>query len=206
VGVAKGDMLLRVLHMLDSNGCHGNDPAIIRAGGIYPDQRELMAESTRLITAAQKRSVPAFAAFHIPVEGFCTAEYAKGYRKNPEDTYVIGVDVPAKDGDFGFCLQKYGFIPAGEDFTGFLKSIGVDGVFAGHEHNCCYSIANDGIVWTFGLKTGQYDFHVPYQLGGTLITLDGADFTVQHLPALTRCERFPASAGFFKGLFAYGEA
>ena len=205
VGVAKGDTLLRVLHMLDSNGCHGKDPAIIREGGIYPDQRALMAENTRLITQAQQRAVPAFSAFHIPVAGFRAAEYAKGYRKTDSDTYVIGVDVPAKDRDFGFCLQKWDVIPAGEDFTGFLKSLGVDGVFAGHEHNCCYSIANDGIVWTFGLKTGQYDFHVPYQLGGTLITLEGADFTVQHLPALTHCERFPAGSAIFKDLFAHGE-
>ena len=103
VGIAIGNSLIRVIHMLDSNGCCScDDPSVVKIEGIYPDQLELVANNTARIRSAQKRAVPAFAAFHIPVDCFKEAEMAKGYRQGNDDNYVIGVDVAAKDNDFGY--------------------------------------------------------------------------------------------------------
>ena len=201
VGVAAGDKLLRVIHMLDSNGCCScEDPAVTKIEGIYPDQLELVASNTARIRLAQKKEVPAFAAFHIPVDCFKEAEMAKGYRTGNDDTYVIGVDVAAKDNDFGFCHETYRTIPT-TNFCEFLNSQNIDGVFVGHIHKACYSILYKGVTWTFGLKTGQYDYHMPYQLGGMLITLTGKSFFVNAVQSLVPCGTMP-TVGFLRALFA----
>ena len=201
VGVAVGDTLIRVLHMLDSNGCcGGTDPSIVKIEGIYPDQLALVADNTARIRSAQKREVPAFMAFHIPVDCFKQAEIAKGYRQGNDDTYVIGVDVEAKDNDFGFCHETYRTLKT-DGFIEFLNEHNVDGVFVGHVHNACYCISYQGVSWTFGLKTGQYDYHIPYQLGGMLITLTGGDFSVNAIQSLLPCGTMP-TVGFLKALFA----
>ena len=205
VGVAIGDKLVRVLHMIDSNGCtQAIDVANVRARGIYPDQFEMIRTNTALIRGAQKQEVPAFMAFHIPVEAFREAEKGKGYIKNDDENYVIGVDVPQKDSDFGFRLEKYTTVPIKCDFIEFAKEVNIDGVFVGHAHAICFSISYKDIVWTYGLKTGQYDYHIPCQIGGTLITLQGEKFKVNHLPSLVMCSMFAGRAPMFKDFFAPG--
>ena len=201
VGVAVGDTLIRVLHMLDSNGCCScDDPAVMKIEGIYPDQMEMVAGNTARIRLAQKREVPAFTAFHIPVDCFKEAEIAKGYRTGNDDQYVLGVDIEVKDNDFGFCHETYRTIKT-DGFYDFLKSNNINGVFVGHIHKACYSITYKDVAWTFGLKTGQYDYHMPYQLGGMLITLDGDEFSVNAVQSLVPCGSMP-TVGFLRALFA----
>ena len=201
VGVAIGNTLIRVIHMLDSNGCcSGTDAAIVKVEGIYADQLELVANNTASIRLAQKKEVPAFLAFHIPVDCFQEAERAKGYRKGYDDRYVIGVDVVAKDHDFGFCYEPYRTIKT-NNFYAFLQEQNINGVFVGHIHTACYCISYKDVSWTFGLKTGQYDYHMPYQLGGTLITLTGNDFSVNALQSLLPCGAMPTT-GALRSLFA----
>ena len=53
----------------------------------------------------------------------------------------------------------------------------------------------------FGLKTAQYDYHMAV-LGGTLITLEGDDFTPQHVPALVKYAPFPRDMRVFRDFFA----
>ena len=207
VGIAVGDKLIRVLHMLDSNGCkNGTDPSIIKEKGIYPDQLELVSENTELIKSAQGRAVPAFIAFHIPVDSFKEAELAKGYSKVGEKpAYFIGVNTVAKDDDFGFNLEDYKPIQTDGHFIEFLKKNNIDAAFAGHQHKNCTCISYEGIKWVFGLKTGQYDYHLPGQIGGTLITLCDENFKVSHVPSLVRLAPMPQSAPMFKNFFATGE-
>ena len=203
VGIAMGEELVRVIHMLDSNGCTDtSDPSVIRVRGIYEDQLDLVRNNTALIRKAQKRDVPAFTAFHIPVDSFVEAEMKKGYRRTADDTYILGVDVEPKDKDFGFALEKYIPITSKVRYIDFFKEVGIDGVFVGHAHSITFSISYEDIVWTFGLKTGQYDYHIPYQLGGTLITLSGEDFDVKYLPSLVSPAIMPGRAPMFKGLLA----
>lgn len=206
VGIAVGDELVRVLHMLDSNGCWDSDePSVIRNRGLCIDQLQLVSDNTERIRKAQGKKVSAFAAFHIPEKGFVEAAIANGYRVNDTDRYVIGVTHPAKYGDFGFCLEKYIGFDMSVDFTDFALNNGIDGVFAGHVHNCCTSIEHRGIRWTFGLKTGQYDYHIPGQIGGTEITLNGSAFKVRHLPSLVHLAPMPIKAPMFGNFFADGE-
>lgn len=203
VGIAIEETLIRVIHMLDSNGCAaGCDPSIIKEKGIYPDQFALMEANTALITHAQQKSVPSFMAFHIPITCFKTAEIAKKYQTDNRMFYTIGVDVPALDGDFGFKFEKYRGIEVDDDFIGFLHAQHVDGVFVGHVHNNCTCIDYEGIKWVFGLKTGQYDYHIPGQLGGTLITLEHENVSVAHIPALVHYAPMPGKAKMFENFFA----
>lgn len=203
VGIAVGDTLVRVLHMLDSNGCRrGNEGEVIKQRGIYPDQLALVEDHTRLINASQGRYVPAFMAFHYPVDCFETAETVKGYKREDRQTYVLGVDVTPKDGDFGFCLEKYDQITTDGGFIGFMKHQNVDGVFVGHVHKNTTCIRYEDIVWTFGMKTGQYDYHVAGAVGGTLITLLGEDFSVSHIPSLVPFAPMPGKAKMFDNFFS----
>ena len=208
VGVAIGDTLIRVLHMLDSNGCKNeSDPDVIREAGLYPDQLNMVQENTEKIRKAQEKDIPAFMAFHIPVDIYRRAEHEKGYRHSDEDKFVLGVDTMAKDGDFGFSLENrvHPMLETELTFIPFLRSQNVEGVFVGHFHNCCSSIRYEDIVWTFGMKTGQYDYHVPYQIGGMLISLVGTTFRVNPIHSLAPCGAMPKNAVMFRGMFVTGE-
>lgn len=212
VGIAVGDKLIRVLHMLDSNGCkNSTDPEVIKEKGIFPDQLELVSKNTALITASQGSAVSAFIAFHIPVDSFKEAEQKKGYVSPDEKhAYFIGVNVEQKDDDFGFNLEYYNLkeyepIETDGHFIEFLKRNNIEAAFVGHLHKNCTCISYEGIKWVFGLKTGQYDYHLPGQLGGTLVTLRGDKFAIQHVPALTRLAPMPANAPMFKNFFATGK-
>ncbi|MBQ8371796.1 MAG: metallophosphoesterase [Clostridia bacterium] len=203
VGIAIGEDLIRVIHMIDSNGCSaGVDPSIIKENGIYADQLKLIEDNTSLINRAQNKKVPAFMAFHIPISCFRTAEIAKQYQTDERDFYSIGVDVTALDGDFGFKLEKYKPIEVDDGFISFLHSQYIEGVFVGHVHNNCTCIDYENVKWVFGLKTGQYDYHIPGQLGGTLITLENEGFSVAHIPALVHYAPMPGKAKMFNDFFA----
>ena len=141
-------------------------------------------------------------AFHIPTTAFREAERAKGYLTDGRDRYVLGVDTPALDGDFGFRLEAktYPLVDV-EGFVDFLHGEGIDGVFVGHFHATATVIDYAGVKWVHGLKTGQYDYHVPGQLGGTLITLRGEAFTVLHVPSLVHYAPMPGGARIFDHFF-----
>ena len=61
----------------------------------------------------------------------------------------------------------------------YLKAAGTDGTFFGHQHVNALSVEWEGIRFTYGLKTGRYD-ESPNQTGGTVITLKGSEFDVNH--------------------------
>ena len=202
VGIAEGDKLVRILHMIDSNGCGmSEDSEVINVAGIYPDQLELFEKNTERIAKAQGKNIPAFAAFHIPTKEFWDAEITKGYKNKERNFYTIGVDVPAIDGDYGFKYENVNHLIQG-DFLPFFKKCNVEAVFTGHYHGVSTCISYVGIRWIYGLKTGQYDYHIPYSLGGTLVVLERDSFDVQHIPSLVPCAPFPGGAAIFANMFA----
>lgn len=202
IGIFKGDALVRVLYMLDSNGCHdAQDSNVFRAPGIYPDQLAWMENVSAQIEKAHP-GVPAFAAFHIPVEPFLEAECHKGYSKEGRELFVLGVDAKPKDNDFGAKLEHYHPIQTEGAFLKTAKKCRIDGVFVGHCHSINTCILYEGIRWVFGLKTGQYDYHTPGQLGGTVITQDKAGFCVAHVPSLCRLSPYPQGARMFENFYA----
>lgn len=199
LGIACGDTLVRVMYMTDSNGCVSNDQSVIRAAGIYHDQLERIRESSDKIRLAHGQAVPAFMAYHIPTAHFSLAEAAKGYSGA---AYTIGVDFPALDGDFGCKKKHFSNAKTDDDFLPTIKSCGVEAIFVGHQHTNNVCIHHDGITYVCGLKTGLYDYHTPYQVGGTLVTLEGTHFTVQHVPALAPLSPLPGKDTAFKDFFA----
>jgi len=202
VGIAIGNELIRVIYMIDTNGCKtASDPSVIRERGIYPDQIAWISSTSVQIRSIACKSVPAFMAFHIPTAEFVEAEVAKGYRNDNRAQYAIGVDVPQCDKDFGCCYENYQPIVA-EGFRDALKRTSTDAVFVGHCHSINTVITYDGVTYVFGLKTGQYDYHNPYQLGGTLITLKNGTFDVKHIPALVKCIGFAGGSEIYNGFFA----
>jgi hypothetical protein len=184
----------RALYLMDSGACMGSPDASVRRGpGFTADQYDwLYATADRLTEVSGGTPVPAFLGFHIPTIQFHQAAVEKGYQTSDEqEKYVIGVTSPAKDGDFGCKREPIGCFGTPEDFVDRLHGAGIDGVFVGHCHANNTSVLWRGIRWTYGLKTGQYDYRTPGQLGGTLITLWGADFTVCHLPTLSPLAESP---------------
>ena len=177
----------RALYMMDSGGCMGSPSESARRGpGFSADQYDWLYTTAEKQNAAAGMTVPSFLCFHIPTIQFHLAAVKKGYQSASEyEKYVIGVTSPARDGDFGCKREPIGCFLTPDGFVEKLRELGVDGVFAGHCHANNTSVLWEGIRWTYGLKTGQYDYHTVGQLGGTLITLWNEDFTVAHVPSLT---------------------
>lgn len=189
VGLTEKGRLCRILYMMDSNGCGGafeGETSVKRNKGFGEDQIGWVKETAAAARRETGKTVPAFAAFHIPTEDFCDALVAGGYHREEDlaelGDFEIGKDVPASNaGDFGYKsehLPRASCLPA---MSEVWKEAGVDGVFVGHCHRIATSLTLEGIRYTFGVKTGTYDYHL--KTGGTVITLDGEDrekFTVRH--------------------------
>lgn len=202
VGIATGDKIVRVLHMMDSNGCVATeDPEVIKEKKIFSDQLQLIEKNSKAIEKSQGKKVPAFIAFHIPTEEFKKAEIEKGYLTEKREYYVLGVNVASVDGDFGARLENYSVASVEGDFLSFLKSQKIDGVFCGHYHSNNTCILYEGIRWVFGLKTGQYDGHTLGSIGGTMVRICGESFCVNHIPALVSYSPFPYGAPMFNTIF-----
>lgn len=198
IGVRCGGELVRVVYMMDSNGCgqaykytwycdnypdYNSGEKVRTEPGFGDDQIEWLVGSAAHIDSVSGRKVPKFACFHIPVD---IGEYvaAKGYQSDCDpgnaECFEIGKTVEAKDGDFG---------SKGEMLCGFrregimdvFKKAGFDGFFVGHCHKNDLSVMCDGIRVTYGLKTGTHDYHD--KVGSTQIAVspDGKTFSVKHL-------------------------
>ena len=203
VGIAVGDELLRVIYMLDSNGCRAaTDPLVKKERGIYADQFDFVLQSAKTIGEAEGKAIPSFLCFHIPTKEFEEAERAKGYRSDERTRFTIGVDVPSQDGDFGCNYNDYhDFAKTEGDFLSLLRAVSADGVFVGHCHTNNSVILHEGVRFVYGMKTGQYDYHTPGQLGGTLVRIENGGFEVSHLHALVPFSPFPGGAKFFSDFF-----
>ena len=202
VGIAVGDELIRVIHMLDSNGCrHSKDRSVTKEVGLFDDQIALVENTAEAIREKTGANVPAFLAFHVPHEIFHEAEVVKGYVNETRKYYIIGVDVEAQDGDFGFKLDGCDTFSTTVDMAEFCHKIGVDGIFIGHHHNTATVINYKGIRLVFGLKTGQYDSYIPGNIGGTLITLYGGEYEVSNISSCCPYGPVPRGELRYKGFF-----
>ena len=191
--LTRGGVPFRALYMMDSGGCMGSpSESARRRPGFGADQYEWLYASAAAMNDAAGAPVPAFLCFHIPTIQFHLAAVHKGYQSSDEhEKYIIGVTSPARDGDFGCKREPVGYILTPDGYIERLRELGVDGVFVGHCHANNTSVLWQGIRWTYGLKTGQYDYHTPGQLGGTLITACGDGYTVHHIPALVPVAEVP---------------
>ncbi len=68
VGIAIGDELLRVMYLLDSNGCRkSEDPKVMKEKRLYRDQLAWLAERAEVI------GTKGFCCFHVPTADFQNA-------------------------------------------------------------------------------------------------------------------------------------
>jgi len=116
-------------------------------------------------------SVPTFVYFHIQPRAFVkAAEELYGY--NGEDFKPF--EIPCKNGNFGYWGERV-LHPHCVDFDysmfEIFKRTAIKGVFVGHDHKNSASILYQGVRLTYGLKTGEYDYHFEDRLGGTLMTV-----------------------------------
>lgn len=193
IGVKQGDKLIKVIYMMDSNGCgngksysympsfgeYNQDVKIVTAAGFGNSQLEWLDTTCTNITNSLGYTPSKFAAFHIPIKEYSDAATIKGYQSSDAQKEFYIRDESGED--FG---KKYESIRGMNvpDFWMLLKKHSFDGVFVGHNHTNNFSIVYDGIRLTCGLKTGEHDRNRNDMKGGTLITVaaGGESFTVEH--------------------------
>lgn len=198
IGISVDGELKRVMYMLDSHGC-------LRGHSLCADQLDYMVKKAGTLKEIYGILPDGFTVFHIPLDYYKRIAYKKGYANDEKDYFNIGVDVKAKDDDFGFDYELCCYIEIDDETVEkYLADTNTKGVFMGHNHSSCASIKYNGVKWTYGLKTGQYDYHTPGMMGGTLVTVNhkNDDFKVQHIQALVKLSPFPASSPSYKDLFA----
>lgn len=185
IGIVDGEgELLRLLYMADTNGCYNASPRSIEQGvipkvGFTEKQAEWMRESYASISAEYQKEVPSFLCFHIELIDYLQMLIKKGYY-DPDNFSPVEI---AGGEDYGAIHEV---MWAGEnpiEMLPTMKAMRVDGAFFGHSHINDASVLDEGIRWSYGLKTGTYDYHEKDKLGGTLITLkDKAKvFSVEHV-------------------------
>ena len=186
IGIKSSDgALCRVMYMMDSNGCYNASKLSLLQGvrtevGLVSQQLDWMRASYANICKEYGNSVPSFVCFHIETIDYLQILEQKGYY-NPQA--FCKYDIIQNGEDFGDIHET---ICAGEYLISALstfKAVNVDGAFFGHSHVNNASIVSEGIRWTYGLKTGLYDYHEKEKLGGTLITLSNkcSQFSVEHI-------------------------
>ena len=165
VGIAQGGELKRVFYMMDSNGC-GNASAESKANGhtlsnfvgFKPDQIDWYTNQIETLKDYAPDVKISFA-YHIQqaVFGDAYAKYGFDQGQKYQDINLDTMDDVAES-DFGYIGRPM----KGPWDTGYkvyegMKKLGVDSIFVGHEHCNNVSVVYEGIRFTYGLKTSEYD-------------------------------------------------
>ena len=186
IGIKNSDgELLRVIYMMDSNGCYNASKLSILQGvkttiGFTSQQMDWMRVSYANICKEYGKCVSSFVCFHIETADYLRILEQKGYYNSKA---FCKCDIAPNGEDFGDIHEKIGVGDEPISVLPTFKAVNVDGAFFGHSHINNASVVGAGIRWTFGLKTGRYDYHEKEKLGGTLITLvnNASQFTIEHI-------------------------
>lgn len=125
-------------------------------------------DNVAAIRAQEGRAVPSMMFCHIPVP-----EYRIAYNLAGGGSDQAAILSGVRNEDECTARDNSGF------FDVFRKNGGTH-LFAGHDHTNNYSVRYQGVVMTYGTKTGDYSGHLETQMGGTLITI-GDGVTVEQL-------------------------
>lgn len=204
IGIAQDGKLIKIIFMMDSNGCgaayedyygaldangnpltyNANEKVKISAGFAY-DQMDWLEQECIRIDDRSGHCVSKFLATHIPIMEFAKGAFASGYQTTDEadndELYTLSIDKDPKYNDFGTKGEVFKGIYDATGLWRVMKENNFDGVFVGHSHKNSLSVLYDGIRLTFGLKTGTFDRYDSSMLGGTEIALTENTFTVKHL-------------------------
>ncbi len=195
--------------MLDTNGCgdlHENslvNKHTTSDVGLADDQINWVTERAKEF---QKYcGAPISIACHIQPEVFSDALSKYGFPANvPINIYKAE---NRADGDFGYLGRGMkGTWNGSKRFFNSVKSLGMDSMFVGHEHNNCGSVTYQGVRLQYGQKSSAYDrfngvdpetlviegsyapkaSNIVPLIGGTVIPL-GTDGTLK-TPCIFLCE------------------
>lgn len=194
IGIEQGGKLIKVIYMMDSNGCgsaysvsqlpdftYNEGENIKTTIGLADDQLQWLNLTSSRITGALHYTPSKFLAMHINPDEFVDAALSKGYMTDDRtDNFVIEDPTGV---DFGMKYEPLGAYFEMPGLWDMLKKHRFDGIFCGHQHTNNVSMLYDGIRLTYGLKTGTMDYHRTDMQGGTLITVaeGGESFRVQHI-------------------------
>ena len=160
VAIRVGGEIERVFYMVDTNGCgdlHENSfvnkhtPSSV---GLASDQINWAVE--RATEFKKYSGAPISVVCHIQPEVFADAMSKYGF---PADVPVnIYKAANRADGDFGYLGRGMkGTWDTNKRFFNAMKSLGLDSMFVGHEHNNCGSVMYDGVRLQYGQKSSAYN-------------------------------------------------
>lgn len=178
IAFESGDRAFRLFYLLDSGQT-----------GLVDEQLEWMNKKAEHFKEQCGFLPKSSACFHIPTFDFKQA--ARKYTDMAEERgtpfcFRINCDMPGEPTDFGTQNEKMKSaatrpVFSEGNFIDLLKKINADSVFAGHSHLVNTSICYEGIRWTMGLKTGEYDRFPAGKTGGTVIDVSENEIRVAHI-------------------------
>ena len=171
IGIKQGGEMVRIFYMIDGNG------------EFTEERMEWLYDRMSALEEQQKdRPVKASLCYHHPTTEAVLANRKYFSKRLP---YTINENVKGDEGEFGSQYTEFGGLEVpttnGMTFTELLLTFHVDSVFMGHCHHMNTSVMYEGIRWTFGLKSSEYEQYEEKLLGGTLITFNQEELNVEHL-------------------------
>ena len=174
VGVIQDGKIIRVFYMMDSNAGHPSEKSIANGhsqhcAGFGNDQIAWYTESINQLHKESKDTKITFV-FHIPLHAFESGYEKYGYtRDRASGVFPIKIDEMDKTGkDFGVILYPIDNWDKDNTVWESFKSLGVDSVLAGHDHEISASVVYEGIRCQFGLKSSTFDSNIYIDENGNL--------------------------------------
>ncbi len=192
IGIVQGGKLSGVVWLMDSNGHtdSDSDQNMYSTQGLFPDQIEWFeSRCEKLREYNGGKSPRSIGFFHHPLRAFGDGLKQYGYVSGRHDFYAADgagdfkkIVVPENPyGDIGSMNKDAGsYIDLEYEFHGLLKKYGCEGWFFGHDHENNASVTFEGVRYTYGLKSSEYDSFISSVLGGTRITLGESGLKVCH--------------------------
>ena len=175
VGIKQDGKLIRVFYMMDSNSGNPSELSISNGhsqhvAGFGDDQIAWYEESINGILSSSPDTKFSFV-FHIALHAFEKAYEKYGYiRDRSSKIFPIVIDGMDKTGtDFGVILYPIDLWDKDDTVWQSFRSLGVDSVFVGHDHEVSASVVYEGIRCQFGLKSSTYDSNIYVGENGRLI-------------------------------------
>ena len=172
VGIKQNGELTRVFYMVDSNSGSPSEKSISNghsqhSAGFGADQIEWYTKSIKNIHRVAPNTKISFM-FHIPIHAFELAFEKYGYtRDRSQVKFPIVID--DKNGtDFGVIMYPIDRFDEDNTIYDGFKLLGVDSIFAGHDHEVSAGVIFEGIRFQFGLKSTTYDSNIYIDENGSL--------------------------------------
>ena len=192
VAIAQGGEVKRAFYMLDTNACgnaseesKANGHTLPNFAGFKPDQIAWYTEEIELLKQYAPDVKISFA-YHIQqaVFGEAYAKYGFNQSNKYQDINLDTMDDVA-DSDFGYIgRQMKGPWDGGKTVYNGMKALGVDSIFVGHEHCNNVSVVYEGIRFTYGLKSSEYDRYNALLSDGTVKGAYGYEMPKDNTPLI----------------------